>query len=76
MAHMLLKKALLDILCCVQVAVASEDPFALGGHRNQPHTGGPARTAAEPGAAQSSPPQHHPGPPSAYDPTAPHAYLT
>lgn len=43
-----------------QVAVASEDPSAPGGHGNQPHPGGPARAAAEPGAAQPGSPLRQP----------------
>lgn len=64
------------LLCCVQVAVASEDPSALRRHWNQPHPCGPARTAAEPGAAQSSSPHHHHGQPAEYDSTTRPVYLS
>ncbi|CAF94747.1 unnamed protein product, partial [Tetraodon nigroviridis] len=45
--------------CRRQVAVAAEDPPAPGGDGHQPHARGPARAAAEPGAAQPGPPHHH-----------------
>lgn len=54
------------MLC--QVAVASEDPSAPGGYRDQPHPGGPARAAAEPGAAQPGSPLRQP---TEYESTAP-----
>lgn len=56
----------LTSMCCVQVALASEDPSALRGHWNQSHPSWPARTAAEPGAAQPSSPHHHHGHPATY----------
>lgn len=46
--------------------MAAEDPRAPRRNRNQPHPGGPARAAAEPGTAQSGSPHHHPGPPTTY----------
>lgn len=57
--------------CCVQVAVASKDPSVLGGHRNKSQSSGPARTAAQPGAAQPSSPLHLYGQPEQYDPPMP-----